>query len=103
MLVRVSVYSINGQMPRFSISFVDEGGITKAPQQYEAADVASARAVGLRAAGELLTEALFCGERSIAFTLCLDDERGKRLEVLPLKASAVQPPAMRMRFIYAEL
>jgi hypothetical protein len=90
-------------MAQFHISFMDDGGVVTAPKAISAPDVLEAQRVGLRAAGEIITEALVAGETIISFTLSICDEQQNVVATIPVRTTAVELPAQRLRLIYSDL
>lgn len=74
-------------MRRFYMHFVDEHGSATDEEGFEAADVDAARKIGMKAAGEIVAEAMGRGQSSIAFMLCLDDQNRRRIATLPVAAT----------------
>jgi hypothetical protein len=73
-------------MPRFYKHFVDDHGVAKDPEGFEASDEAAARLIGLKAAGAIIADEVAQGRQTVAFMLCLDNADQTRIGTLPVAA-----------------
>jgi hypothetical protein len=90
-------------MPAFYITFVDDGGVTTAEERLEAADIESARRLGMRAAGLIITEALAAGETTVDFSFCLADQAKNLLASIPIRTTAAPVPEHRVQLIFRDM
>lgn len=87
-------------MPHFYMSFVDSGGVATAQEKFEAPDIETARRIGLRIAGQLISEALGAGEANIEFSFVLADAQRNLLASIPVRTTAAPLPEHSVRLIF---
>jgi hypothetical protein len=74
-------------MRRYYMHFIDEHGAASDDEGFAAVDADAARDIGMKAAGDIIAEAMGRGQSTIAFMLCLDDQNRRRIATLPVTAT----------------
>ncbi|WP_429600060.1 DUF6894 family protein [Sphingomonas zeicaulis] len=74
-------------MARYYLHFFNEDGELHDGEGFVAPDKVAACDIGLRAAGEIIAAEIANRLCDVTFTLRLDDENGRRLATIPVRAS----------------
>jgi hypothetical protein len=80
-----------GGMARFFLHLEDSQGGCIDVEGFHAVDNAQAWAIMRQAAADIVGEEFSSGFSPVSFVLCLDDEAGRRIAALPIKASLGPP------------
>lgn len=78
-------------MPRYFIHIEEDDNVCRDREGFWSYNLADALMMVKRAAGEIIADQLEAGYTDTRFSLCLDDEKGKRLMTMPV-STVIGPP-----------